>query len=153
MIFDFPFHLAPPRGKAGVFILASAHLRGVFLLLKRHKHGLSKGTKSNTVICLGPLNKHTHKAIRVGKQSPPPPPPPPHGLKLARLLPGLAGRRRRGAGGARRAEALAARLAGGGIWRWVKMKPPGDRRFWSFVPTRVSFWLPVFDPQPFLFLV
>ena len=32
---------------------------------------------------------------------------------------------------------------------WVKIKPPGDRRFWSLVPfSRVPFWVPIFDPQP-----
>ena len=35
------------------------------------------------------------------------------------------------------------------IWV-VKTKPPGDRRFWSLLPlTRVPFWVPMFDPQPF----
>ena len=30
-----------------------------------------------------------------------------------------------------------------GIWVWLKIKPPGDRRFWSMVPfTRVPFWVP-----------
>ena len=35
-------------------------------------------------------------------------------------------------------------------WVWVKIKPPGDRRFSSLVPfTRVPFWgYPIFDPQP-----
>ena len=34
-------------------------------------------------------------------------------------------------------------------WVWVKMKPPGDRRFWSMLPlTRVPFGVPIFDPQP-----
>ena len=32
---------------------------------------------------------------------------------------------------------------------WVKIKPPGDRRFWSMFPlTRVPFGAPIFDPQP-----
>ena len=34
-------------------------------------------------------------------------------------------------------------------WVWVKMKPPGDRRFWSMCTlTRVPFGVPIFDPQP-----
>ena len=34
-------------------------------------------------------------------------------------------------------------------WVWVKIKPPGDPRFSSWVPfTRVPFLVPVFDPQP-----
>ena len=34
-------------------------------------------------------------------------------------------------------------------WVWVKIKPPGDHRFWSMLPlTRVPFWVPIFDPQP-----
>ena len=34
-------------------------------------------------------------------------------------------------------------------WVWVKMKPPGDRRFWSMFPlTRVPFWVYIFDPPP-----
>ena len=35
-------------------------------------------------------------------------------------------------------------------WVWVKIKPPGDRRFWSMFPlTRVPFGgYPIFDPQP-----
>ena len=34
---------------------------------------------------------------------------------------------------------------------WVKIKAPGDRRFWSLVPfvTRVPTWIPIFDPQPY----
>ena len=37
----------------------------------------------------------------------------------------------------------------GKTWVWVKIKPPGDRRFWSMLPvTRVLFWVPIFDPQP-----
>ena len=32
------------------------------------------------------------------------------------------------------------------IWVWVKIKPPGDSMF-PF--TRVSFWVHIFDPQPF----
>ena len=36
------------------------------------------------------------------------------------------------------------------IWVWVKIKPSGDRRFWSFLLfTRVPFWVPIPDPQPF----
>ena len=36
------------------------------------------------------------------------------------------------------------------IWLWVKIKPPGDRRFWSIFPfTRVPFWAPIVDPQPY----
>ena len=36
------------------------------------------------------------------------------------------------------------------IWVWVKIKPPGDRRFWSMFPlTRVPFGVPIFDPLPF----
>ena len=36
------------------------------------------------------------------------------------------------------------------IWVWVKIKPPKNHRFYSLVPfTRVPFWVPVFDPQPF----
>ena len=32
------------------------------------------------------------------------------------------------------------------IWVWVKIKAPGDRRFWSMFPlTRVRFWAPIFD--------
>ena len=32
---------------------------------------------------------------------------------------------------------------------WVKIKPPGDRRFWSMFPlTRGPFWVHIFDPQP-----
>ena len=35
------------------------------------------------------------------------------------------------------------------IWVWVKIKPPGDRRFWSMFPlTRVPFWVQIFDPPP-----
>ena len=35
-------------------------------------------------------------------------------------------------------------------WVWVKIKPTGDRRFWSMFPlARVPFWVPMFDPQPF----
>ena len=30
------------------------------------------------------------------------------------------------------------------IWVWVKIKPPGDRRFWSMFPS-------IFDPLPFGF--
>ena len=31
-----------------------------------------------------------------------------------------------------------------------KIKPPGDRRFWSMFPlTRVPFGVPILDPQPF----
>ena len=31
------------------------------------------------------------------------------------------------------------------MWGWLKIKPPGDRRFWSMFPlTRVSFGFPVF---------
>ena len=34
-------------------------------------------------------------------------------------------------------------------WVWVKIKVPGDRRFWSMFPfTRLTFWVPNFDPQP-----
>ena len=34
-------------------------------------------------------------------------------------------------------------------WVWVKIKPPGDRRFWSMLPlTRVPFWVPILDPLP-----
>ena len=35
-------------------------------------------------------------------------------------------------------------------WVWVKIQPPGDRRwFWSMFPlTRVPFGVPIFDPQP-----
>ena len=34
-------------------------------------------------------------------------------------------------------------------WVWVKIKPPGDRRFWSRFPfTRVPFEVPIFDPHP-----
>ena len=34
-------------------------------------------------------------------------------------------------------------------WVWLKIKPPGDRRFWSmFLFTWVPFWVPIFDPQP-----
>ena len=37
-----------------------------------------------------------------------------------------------------------------GIWVWVKIKPPGDRRFWSMFPlTRVPFEVPILDPQPY----
>ena len=37
----------------------------------------------------------------------------------------------------------------GAIWVWVKLKPIGDRRFWSIFPfARVPFWVPIFDPQP-----
>ena len=36
------------------------------------------------------------------------------------------------------------------IWVWVKIKPPGDHTFWSMLPlTRVPFWVPIFDPQPY----
>ena len=39
-------------------------------------------------------------------------------------------------------------------WVWVNIKPPEDRRFWSmYLFTRVPFWVPIFDPQPFGFLV
>ena len=32
------------------------------------------------------------------------------------------------------------------IWVWVKIKPPGDRRFWFMCPfTRIPFWVHVFD--------
>ena len=35
------------------------------------------------------------------------------------------------------------------MWEWVKIKPPGDRRFSSLFPlTRVPFGVPMFDPQP-----
>ena len=34
-------------------------------------------------------------------------------------------------------------------WVWVKIKPLGDRRFWSMFPlTRVPFGVPILDPQP-----
>ena len=34
-----------------------------------------------------------------------------------------------------------------------KIKPPGDRRFWSMFPlTRVPFGVPIFDPQPTSYL-
>ena len=34
-------------------------------------------------------------------------------------------------------------------WVWVKIKPPGDHRFWSMLPfTRIPFWVHSFDPQP-----
>ena len=34
-------------------------------------------------------------------------------------------------------------------WVWVKINPPGDRRFWSMFPlTRVPVGVPMFDPQP-----
>ena len=34
-------------------------------------------------------------------------------------------------------------------WVWVKIKPPGDHRFWSMCPlARVPFGVPIFDPQP-----
>ena len=34
-------------------------------------------------------------------------------------------------------------------WTWVKIKPPGDRRFQSIFPfIRVPCWLPIFDTQP-----
>ena len=37
------------------------------------------------------------------------------------------------------------------IWVWVKIKPPGDYRFWSMLPlARVPFGVPIFDPQPFV---
>ena len=33
---------------------------------------------------------------------------------------------------------------------WVKIKPPKDHRFWSMLPlTRVPFWVPIVDPQPY----
>ena len=36
------------------------------------------------------------------------------------------------------------------IWVWVKIKPPGDHKFSLFFPSsRVPFWVPTFDPQPF----
>ena len=39
-------------------------------------------------------------------------------------------------------------------WVWVKIKPPGDRKFWSLVPfTRFPFKVPIFDPQPDAFSV
>ena len=43
------------------------------------------------------------------------------------------------------------RIRGTSIWVWVKIQPPGDRRFYSLFPfTRVPFWgYPIFDP-PFL---
>ena len=35
------------------------------------------------------------------------------------------------------------------IWVGVKIKPPGDRRFWSMFPlTRAPCWVPFFDPHP-----
>ena len=37
------------------------------------------------------------------------------------------------------------------IWVLVKIKPPGDRRFWStFLFTWVPCWAPIFDPPPFV---
>ena len=34
-------------------------------------------------------------------------------------------------------------------WVWVKIKPPGDRRFLSLFPfAKVPFWVPISDPQP-----
>ena len=36
------------------------------------------------------------------------------------------------------------------VWVWVKIKPPGDRRFWSMFPfTMIPFWVHIFDPQPY----
>ena len=35
------------------------------------------------------------------------------------------------------------------MWVWVKIKPPGDRRFWSMFPlTRVPLWFLIFEPHP-----
>ena len=35
------------------------------------------------------------------------------------------------------------------IWLWVKIAPPADHWFLSLVPfTRVSFWVPIYDPLP-----
>ena len=40
------------------------------------------------------------------------------------------------------------------LWVWVKIKPPGDRRFESLFPfTRVTCWVPIFDPHPFWVLL
>ena len=40
-------------------------------------------------------------------------------------------------------------LFGEVMWVWVKITPPGDRLFLSWVPfARVPFWVPIFDPQP-----
>ena len=34
-------------------------------------------------------------------------------------------------------------------WVWIKIKTPGDRRFWSMFPlARVPLWVRIFDPQP-----
>ena len=34
-----------------------------------------------------------------------------------------------------------------------QIKPPGDHRFYSLVPfTRVPFWVPIFDPQPYIYI-
>ena len=45
---------------------------------------------------------------------------------------------------------LRVRMRTRSIWVWVKMKPPGTCRFLCrFLLTRVPFWVPVFDPQPF----
>ena len=39
------------------------------------------------------------------------------------------------------------------IWVWVKIKPTGARRFWSMFPlARVPFWVPICDPQPYVFI-
>ena len=32
-------------------------------------------------------------------------------------------------------------------WVWVKIKPPGDRRFWSTYQGK-PFWVPILDPPP-----
>ena len=38
------------------------------------------------------------------------------------------------------------------IWVWLKIKQEGLRRFWSMFPfTRVPFWVPIFDPQPYVY--
>ena len=37
------------------------------------------------------------------------------------------------------------------IWVWVKIKPPGDRRFWPTLPlVWVPVWVRIFDPQPYV---
>ena len=36
---------------------------------------------------------------------------------------------------------------------WVKINPPGDRRFESLIPfARLLIWVPIFDPQPYCLL-
>ena len=38
-------------------------------------------------------------------------------------------------------------------WLWVKKKSLGDHRFWSIFPfTNRVFWVPFFDPQPYVTL-